>query len=377
MENQDYLVDRDRGLLVAFFRTQPRTVSVDYDAYGERVDYVVADAAGRLSLVLGSEAPRVAQQFEPAVEPPLRKMFRVYRTARGCDIQPVHLFNGRARIGEEAAYAAAIQRSRDCLGPFIRERMKPGARLRWGAFGDSISALAGKARLSMNTRPNILRDLDYYFWNYSPQALESVPRFTFAQLHPDHGEDKEAGQFGARHLKVSQHWRLIEWLQARHGVEISYRNWAIGGSNSTTGLSPKGLMHMSHPERLASILDDELDVVSIATGMNELGADYTYDNLMSIGSEFKRRGTVVIFCCPLRAHPLNHHSVDAWRKSCEDIERVARDLDSACVQTRLRFEDDALLGWCSPSELGAASATSHPGIREMAEAGELAIDLFR
>ena len=259
--------------------------------------------------------------------------------------------------------------------------------MRWGAYGDSITALGGPVSPQINTCPNIHRDLDFYFWNYDEAALAGIPRYSFKDLYPEdvpaltasgyldaHGWDR----YGMRHRKLSQHWHLIEWIKAHYGVSVAYRNWGLGSTRSTADENPvKGLQNMSHPQRLAAVLDDGLDVVNIATGMNELGADYTYDNLMRIGSEFRQRGTVVIFCCPLRAHPLNHHRVDAWRKTCDDIERVARDLDSACVQTRLRFDDDALLGWCSAYELGAASATSHPGIRELAEAGKLAIDLFR
>jgi hypothetical protein len=386
-EGTDYRVDRARGLVTGAEGTEERKVQAVYEAFGERIDLVIADAAGKLRLIQGVEVPRLAQQFEPAVPPSWRKMFRIYRTARGCDIQPVHLFVGAARLDQPRAYASAIQRSRDCLAAFIEERLKPGKRLRWGAYGDSITALGGGLTDALlNACPNIRRDLDFYFWNYSAAAMASVPRYTFDQLFPEdvpalvaagHLDARGRDEFGYRHVKVSQHWRLIEWLEATFGVEIAYRNWGVGSTNSTNGLSPKGLMHMSHPERLAAILDDGLDVVNIATGMNEMGADYTYDNLIHIGSKFKDRGVTVILCCPLRANPRHNHPVEAWRKTCDEIERAARDLDCACVQTRHLFEDDALLGWCSAEELGAASATSHPGIKEMAQAGELAIDLFR
>jgi hypothetical protein len=385
-EGVDYWVDRQRGLVRGLKEGPERKVEAAYEGAFERVDFVTADAAGRLALVRGTEVPRVAQQFEPAVAPPLRKMFRVYRTADACTLQPVHLFDGPARIDARDQYAAAIRRSREVLAPFIRDKLKPGARVRWGSYGDSISALGATADPRLNTLPNIHRDLDFYFWNYDEAAMAGVPRYNFKDLFPeDVAALRAIGYLNAdgvdayrmRHLKVSQHWRLIEWIKSRYRVAVAYRNWSIGGTNSTSSLKPDGLMHLSHPDRLAAVLDDGLDIVNIATGMNELGADFTYRNLLRIGTEFRKRGTVVIFCCPLRAHPLDPHPVAKWRKTCDDIERVARDLDSACVQTRLRFDDEALLGWIAPFELGAASATSHPGIKELAAAGDLAIDLFR
>jgi hypothetical protein len=383
-EGVDYFIDRVRGILAGPKGSERTKVSVAYEATCERVDYVVADGAGRLKLLRGADVPRLAQQFEPAVDP-YRSMFRIYRTAAGCDMQPVHLFDGPVRLGQEQAYAAAIQRSRDCLADFKRTRLVPGAHLRWGLYGESTTALGVTALAELNRCPNIHRDLDYFFKNYDEAALANVPRYLFRELYPldvpaltatGYLDADGADSYGRRHVKVTPHWHLIEWIKARFGVDNAVRNWAIGGPRSTAEINGNGLMNMSHPERLAAILDDGLDVVNIAAGMTEWGAPYTYDNVMHMGSEFRKRGTEVILFCPSRAHPLKRR-LDDWRKTCDDIERAARDLGCACVQARLGFEDEALQGWLSPNELAAANANNHAGVKELAVAGRLAIDLFR
>jgi len=90
-----------------------------------------------------------------------------------------------------------------------------------------------------------------------------------------------------------------------------------------------------------------------------------------------RRGTLVILSTPLRRHPASRFRIDDWRKTCDDIERASRDLGCACVQSRHAFDDAGLAGWLARDELCAANANNHPGIKELAMAGELAIDLFR
>ena len=116
--------------------------------------------------------------------------------------------------------------------------------------------------------------------------------------------------------------------------------------------------------------------MNLAVGPNDFGRPGTYDNVVRMATAFRERGTEVILFAPMRTHPLFGRT-DAWRKACAVTERAARHLGCACVQTRLAFDDEALLGWFAPDELAAASATNHPGFREFEVAGRLAIDLFR
>jgi hypothetical protein len=385
VEGIDYTVDRARGVLAAGASVNGRVkVRVEYEAAPERIDVVVADGAGKLSLLRGAEVPRLAQQFEPTVGAPYRKLFRIYRTAAGCAIQPVHAFR-REAAREVDAYAAAIQRSRDCLSHFKRTRLAPGAHLRWGFLGDSTTALGVGSEPALNHCANIDRDLDHFFRNYDEAALAGLPRYVFGELYPQdvpqlaasgYLDAQGADGYGRRHVKASMHWRLVEWIEARFGVTVAVRNWGIGGTRSGRGTAKNGLMNMGHPERLRAVLADGLDIVSIAAGTNELGDPALYANVMHLATAIRSSGAEVLLCSPLRVHPLLG-GLDDWRRSCDDIERAARDLGCACVQTRLRFDDDALASWLAPDELAAANGTHHPGLLEFAVAGELAIDLFR
>lgn len=372
VEGVDYAVDRVRGVLAALQGGARTKVDVIYRAAGERVDFVVGDGAGRFEVRRGREVPRVAHAFEPAPDERWRRLFRIYRTAAHCHIQPVHLFDGFVRLDRAAEYAAAIRRSRDRLQGWVRDRLQPGAQVRWGFYGDSTSALGVTHDPALNRQPNVHRDLVHFFKNYDAAARAGVPHCTFGELHPGAGDDT----YGRQHVKASAHWHLTEWIGRAFGARIEVRNWAIGATHTGPGVQPSGLMNMSHPQRLGAILADRLDIVNLCVGPNDVGKTATYDNVMQLGAAFRERGTEVLLFAPMRPHPLARR-IDAWREACDTTERAARDLGCACVQTALAFDDAALAGWFAPDELAAADGFHHPGFREFDVAGRLAIDLFR
>ncbi|CAL4866720.1 hypothetical protein MMA231_00964 [Asticcacaulis sp. MM231] len=395
VEGTHYQVERTTGKVKGLINTGDYACHIQYNAYKVRVDFVVCDQAGQISLIQGTEAPRIAK--EPAVASPLRKLFRIYRTRTYADIQAVHAYQGAARAAEPQAYYGQIERSRRCLSRLKRTKLKFGDTVRWGAYGDSITAMGGGYAIftggtvdNINLNPNVHRDTDGYFADYDTTARSDIPVFYYDDLHPEDVAALTAAGYltltgghyqdvyGHTHVKQGQHWGLVEWIKENYGVTVHYRNWGIGGTNSQNSIEGGGAMNMRYPDRLNAILADNLDVVNIATGMNELGQLYTYDNLMAIGTAFKSSAakTVPIFCTPVRPDPVYQDLHAEWAFTCGEIERAAVDLDCACVQTAHMWSDNKLSQWLAKDELSQATEQNHPGVRELTMAARLAIDLF-
>ncbi|MFN3819957.1 SGNH/GDSL hydrolase family protein [Blastomonas sp.] len=272
-------------------------------------------------------------------------------------------FRGLIRIGQEGSNAAHVARNRAILRRLLGKAMR-GEPIKWGGYGDSITALQTGApsddavRYAANGEWRDRRSV--YFSQYPSDTLALLPLYDF-------GDGS-----GAVHTKIGWNWSIKAVLDELAGSEVvEYPNFGIGSTTSANS-DNNGLW----PARIAVPLAADLDAVAIAFGMNELGQATTYGNIVNMIGQFRDVGTAcVVIDCP---RPNASESVTDWRYTSSALEAAAYDAGAAFVSFAAIADDRNLGGMGVPAEaLGSTNivaAGNHPGIYELNRYGRAAVE---
>ena len=365
-----YDLDAERGILQGLVNMADVGVTLAYAGHPLRADLVSIHPITRaLAVTAGAERPRVASMFEGAPPAGHVALYRILRSMMGADAQALHLYRGGlVRIGREPEIEAEIARNRRLARPIrelVRRRAAAVQPVRWGGDGDSITAMGAGTPAQLNTVVNGVRDRIGYFslWDAAARAL--IPA-------TDLGDG-----LGASHVEQGWNHVALRHLAATCGATWSYRNWGIGGTFSANTVNSGGFYNMGHPTRLAARVADACDVMAFATGMNELGEDFTYGNVRAICEAYLGGGALVLVVAPVRPNERFRTRVAMWRWTCAQLAQVARDLRLPFVDTARLFDPASLHGLAlAEAELAEATIQNHPGVRELAAVGSLIAELL-
>lgn len=381
-EGVDYSISRDTGSLLGIASVANFQVAVDYTGHKARIDLIHVDAAtGEVALTQGAAHERLPSMYAPALPAGKIALYRVFRYADGAVMAPAHLFKDRIRQDRLAEVQAEIERQRRRARPHravIDKRLAAGQAIRIDVHGDSISALGGSAiPAEMNAVPNGLRNRVSYFQTFDAAERALVPQFT---------------KFGGSdYVKEGVHWRVLKWLEATYKSPappagqpwnesfLTFRNWAIGGTDSSTSERSNGMKNQGHPDRLTAIFSDPADILIYMPGMNDYGftAAQEFANVRNVCQAALNAGVLPILISPVRINPAVNLNLQAWRTICDAIARVADDLNIPFADSRRLYEDAnaAALG-LSAFEWSEASFVNHPGKAELDAMGDLIIELL-
>lgn len=371
VEGTDYSVDTKRGAITGLVNTADFAVTVSYTGTSQRADIIsVNPQTGALSVTAGTERPRSASMFQAATPSGDVALFRVHRTADGAELTPVHLFKKGIRLDRADAISADIETQRRRarrLRQIISAKVATAGTLKWGGYGDSITAMGNGSMTveQFNTLPNLGRDHINYFTLYDSTARALIPLFDYSD------------GYGLNHHKEGWNWFALKWLNSTYGLTYSYRNWGIGGTNSTNTTNGFGLQNQGQADRLAALIADACDVVLYAPGMNELGQTYTYANVRGICESILGAGQQVILSSSARPNQRYQSRLTEWRETCRQIEQVADDLDIPFIRTARVYEPANLA--CIPlaeNEICEATMQNHPGKKELDAIGRLITEIL-
>ncbi len=349
VENVDYSISRNRGVLARTSGAANYAVTVSYRGYKHRYDLVVADAnTGVVSVVKGTDTVVDPESFKPALPAGSIALFMVYAWRDGVDIIPVHKFQDHVHVDRRTEYQEMQARNKRLLAPVLARAVR-GQPITLAGYGDSITAKGGTRDLTPN---GTSRDLFSFFARFSDEIKATIPKFDVD------GTPNSAGLFD----HMGWNWAIKAALE-RFGSTVTYLNFGIGGStsaNSINGTIYNGL----HPDRMAPLLASGSHLVVIAFGMNELGSSTTYANMRSIIEQLKGVGSLPLVVTPPRPNILSRSSTD-WLKTHDELVRVAYDTNVPVVSLYDIFGpgQEGAFGF-SPKNMCNQNIVNHPSIEE-------------
>jgi len=275
----------------------------------------------------------------------------------------------RLRDGYDARIADQIdldiQRTRRLM-PKTMRKIRNGTAIKFGGFGDSITAIASDVP-SLATPNGQYRDratatgttYTYLANNYQSDVLAAITKYTALSLgYADDGA-------GTVHTKIGWNWEIVAALVAQGyvlGTDVDYDNFGAPGKASSDAWSGSAVTAWT----TAAIALD-WDFVVIAFGMNERGSIYTSINLAQIAWAFMASGTEVILVdCP---RPMSGTFAD-WQYTNRAIRSAA--LLANCGHVSFTaISDDRFLGslGIDSADICRANGTNHPGKEELAAYG--------
>ncbi len=363
----DYRQD-DRGAIVGLINTATVNLSASYTGHKVRTDVVTMHVRTRaMTTRTGVEVARNANYLPPTVPADEIVIWRIFRHVDGSEAAPVHLFKNRVRLDRAADTEAVIARMARRL-PKTRRKIASGAAIKFGGYGDSITATGGGgAAGDLNTTANgPFRDIKGHYQNHSAEALATIETFNFGDAA------------GNSHVKTGFNWSIVRFLE-KLGITVTYENRGIGGTTTANTGGGAALANGSQFDRLAAAVAAGYDFVVVAFGMNELFSSATYANLLVIVKAFTDAGTEVILLTPPRPNPLwfGASDVDGWRYTTGEIARAADDLNVACVDASRLYDprDQACLG-LSDYEICPSGLRNHPDVPASTAVGDLLVELL-
>jgi lysophospholipase L1-like esterase len=330
-----------------------------------RCDLISLDRiTGELRLTLGEER-FLDPEEHPAILPPGHAaLYSLLTTIRG--IEPVRLFDFRdmVREGTETQHLRWLEWCRQRL-PATMRKLRSGMPIRLAGYGDSVTALGGRAADHAHRPNGPQRDMLAYLECYGNDFKDAVPLYA-----PDSGGP-------AIHHRIGWNWQLKAAIEKRSDCIVAYDNWGIAGT--TSGADVKDIDGTSYPnaanrQRLEIMLASRPDLVTIAVGMNDIGEPIdTYANVMAIAESVRKAGAEPIIIAPCRPNPAFNSRDDAlWKLTHDRIMAAALDSDAAYLSTWDLYGDgnEGAIGVPRSSHC-AASLGNHPGPRELAAIGRV------
>lgn len=227
----------------------------------------------------------------------------------------------------------------------FRKKISNGEPVYWAGHGDSNTARqAGIPDFNPN---GTLRDRIEFFWViFTDDYLGTIP-------------------ITDGHIQSGWNWYAVKALQQISQGAINYLNFGIAGTDSSN-TSPNG----SYSERLNAIKSSQADVIVIGFGMNEIGSNYTYQNLKYIAEQLQEVGKECIFLdCPKPSGYNSWWTLETWEKTNAQIKLVAEHTQSVHVS----FSEFLKNGWNRFDDYGRCRQNNwnHPSPQEFKNYGEM------
>lgn len=364
-EGVDYDVFYQGGKVYGRVNTPDFSVTVDYTYHSARYDLVEVDpASGAISVVEGTERTFDPEEYLPAGTIGRIPIAHVFVSGARTEVIRLSNWQYGVREGAELEQQALRKWGRQHLVNSLA-KLSNGEAITIAGYGDSISAIQ-LSPPSYNTPNGALRDRpEGYFFDMPADTQAAIELF-------DHGDG--AGQV---HCHEGWNWRLVEHFEA-HGCDVTYLNYAIGGTNSgnyNNGGNDRG---GTDPDRLAALTGSGADLVVVAFGMNEINSGATVANVAQIVSACKAQGMeVVVLGCP-RINALGGRaSEQQWAGCNQRLWLAAQHAGAAYVSTQF-IEETGAAGYSGLSAESFCNANmyNHPGPAQLRAIGRWLVELF-
>jgi lysophospholipase L1-like esterase len=349
----------NEALLVRSGNTD-QAISMRYRGWSSRYDMLSVDpGSGNVQVSLGTQRALDPEEF-PATTPRGHvPLYSVYTTFEGAEAISVAGWRDSVREGDEARYLFWLDFCRKRLPKTLR-KLRSGGDIRLIGYGDSVTSLGGRDPDMLVEANGPHRDVLGYFERYG------------RDWKLEHCVDTRT-----RRHNLGWNWQLKEAIELRWPVNVQYLNWGIPGTMSGDGeIEIEGCAYPNAcaPDRIARMLEDRPDLVTVAVGMNDIGEPVdTRSNVASMCETIRAAGAEVIVVAPCRPNP-GWYSRDPalWLQTYEQVVGGALDADVAYVPTWEIFGDgnEGATGLSRRSHC-AASMGNHPGARELSVVGRL------
>jgi len=339
---------------------------VRYRGWNCRYDLLTLDdRTGSLHLQLGAERALDPEEFSATAPPGHLPVYALYTTFEG--VEPIFLGDWRnlVRIGDEERHAHWLEYCRQRLSGTFR-KLRAGGHLTMVGYGDSITALGSRHSELLDGPNGPHRDTLGYFERYGSD-WKRKQRSLSADAFPG----------PSAHHRFGWNYFLKQRIEDRWPVSVEYLNWGLPGTTSGDGsvvIDGQAYPGAANPERLATMLRDNPDLVIVGVGTNDVGeAIDTRRNIVAICEAIRSNGADVVVVPPCRPNRAwRSRDPILWQQTYEDVIAGAEDADVAYVPTWEIFGDgnQGALG-LSARSYSAASMGNHPGTRELAAVGAL------
>lgn len=362
-EGVDYAVKPNTCYIYGLKAIANVSCSITYTGHLHRYDLVSVDlTTGNLVVTKGTGRAIDPEEYKPALPAGHMLLNEVYVYPSGVDVLQSWRYRGLRDQLAGQAYDEWLSYCRSQL-PKTMAKLRRGQHIRVIGYGSS-SVDMGSGALSPLV-PNVKRDLALFFDRIPADTRAKYP--TYNNTDPDFSWSSDTG-----HTKYGFVWQLIAAMRERWGADVEYRNWGVGGTNSSDTMT-NGVPNGSHPDRLNAMLADQGDLMVLAFA-NGIGADWWYSSHRTIIEAFKAQGGEVIVLTSPRLNLFGDGSPSdtTWRKSHDDSIRVALDTGCAYVPTNL-IEGPGREGCTGISQRNMTNANlyNHGGPIQLGNTGKL------
>lgn len=362
-EGVDYAVKPNTCYIYGLLDIANVPCTISYTGHLHRYDLVSLNPSNSaIVLTKGTGRAIDPEEYKPLMPEGNIVLNELYVYPAGVDVLQTWRFRGLRDQLAGQTYDNWLAYCRSVL-PKTLSKLRRGEKIRVIGYGSS-SVDMGLGNLSPLV-PNENRDLATFFDRIPADTRAKYP--TYDNTDPDF-----AWSTRSDHVKYGFIWKLIEAMRERWGADVEYRNWGLGGTNSSNSIN-NGVMNGAYPDRLNAMVADNGDLMVLAFA-NGLGASYWYSSHKTIIEAFKAQGGEVIVLTSPRLNVYGQASPGdtAWKKSYDDSIQVALDTGSAYVPTAL-IEGPGVEGsiGISVRNMSNANLVNHGGPIQLESTGHL------
>lgn len=365
----DYNVMTGQGKITGIKSSATSTpVTLSYTGVGTRYDLIVLDPiSGAISVIKGADRRFDAEAYIPAVTASgLIPLYSAWIVGTTVKLVPMYewLPGMLTRVGTEAEQARWWQHNCKCTAR-VRKKLEAGEPINLVGYGDSITGT--QVTVTDWATPNgVGRDTQLFLQFMPADTKALLPKF-------DHGDG--AGQV---HIHIGWNWYLKAALEERYGSTITYNNFGVAGTTSENYDSGSFNTGGLYPARLAAMLATNPDLVVVAFGQNERGADDTGTNVASIVAQCQAAGAdCIIVGCP-RINDISLSTGEAgWSETNQRLAMAALFSGAAYCSTQYIEDDDGLgFSGLNPDSLCAMNLYNHPSPTQLKAIGTQLAGIF-
>jgi hypothetical protein len=326
VEGVDYAVKPNTCYIYGLKDIASTPCLITYTGHLHRYDLVSLNlTTGVLVVTKGTGRAIDPEEYKPALPVGHVRLNELYVYPAGVDVLQTWRYRELRDQLAGQAYDEWLTYCRSVL-PKTMAKLRRGQRIKLIGYGSSSVDMGGGALYPLE--PNRNRDLTSFFDRIPADTRAKYP--TFNNTDPDF-----AWSSASNHIKYGFMWQLIGAMRERWGADVEYRNWGVGATTSAATIE-NGSMNGAYPDRLNAMLADQGDLMVLAFA-NGLGGDWWYSTHRTIIEAFKAQGGEVIVLTSPRLNIYGEGSVGdtTWKKSHDDLIRVALDTGCAYVPTNL------------------------------------------
>jgi lysophospholipase L1-like esterase len=365
-EGVDYEVIYVGGKVYGLINTPNFAVTIDYTYSLARYDLIELEPfTGAVSVVQGTNRVTDPEEYLPTLTGGKVPLAHAFVSGQRSEIVQLSNWLYGTRKGHEQEQQNLRDYNRRMLPKSIA-KMHSGAAVTIAATGDSITAIQAGG-VPYDTPNGVTRDIpDNYFAAYPADTYNSIELYDF---------DDGGGQI---HTKLGWNWSLVSHFE-NHGCNVTYLNYAIGGSHSgnyDNGGNDKG---GTNPLRLAALAGSGADLAIIAFGMNEIASGATTANVIQIADACQAVGMeTIIIGCPRINSQGGRESDTSWAKCNQRLWLAAQKSGSAYISTQF-IEEAGANGFSGLSAESMCNANfyNHPGPAQLTAIGNWLTDIFK